>query len=50
MLAYKPTDIAIGLKETSRAYLKERNFPEPDFTFEDLVLQRLSQARSARPA
>jgi 2'-hydroxyisoflavone reductase len=42
MLGFKPTDFAIGLKATYRAYLKRRGFPRPDFTFEDELLSRFS--------
>jgi nucleoside-diphosphate-sugar epimerase len=51
MLAFKPTDFSLGLKETYRAYLKERTFPQPDFSFEDALLSRFSQqARAVRTA
>jgi nucleoside-diphosphate-sugar epimerase len=43
MLAFRPTDFALGLKNTFKAYLKLRNFPKPDFSFEDEVLARFSQ-------
>jgi 2'-hydroxyisoflavone reductase len=42
MLAFKPTEFAVGLKVTYRAYLKKRGFPRPDFTFEDELLNRFS--------
>jgi 2'-hydroxyisoflavone reductase len=42
MLGFKPTDFMVGLKETYRAYLKDRHFPEPDFSFDDLLLGRAS--------
>ncbi len=42
MLAFKPTDFEIGLKSTYRAYLKQRNFPKPDYAFEDELLNRFS--------
>ena len=42
MLGFKPTEFAAGLKETYRAYLKDRHFPEPDFSFEDALLRRSS--------
>ena len=35
MLAFRPTEFAAGLKTTYKAYLKQRSFPKPDFTFED---------------
>lgn len=50
MLAFKPTDFAAGLKETYKAYLKDRTFAEPDYSFEDAVLNRFQQMRSAKPA
>jgi nucleoside-diphosphate-sugar epimerase len=51
MLAFKPTDFTIGLKESFRAYVKERNYPAPDFTFEDGLLSRFSSGgKSVRSA
>ena len=40
MLAFKPTDFAVGLKATYKEYLKHRGFPKPDFTFEDELLAK----------
>jgi 2'-hydroxyisoflavone reductase len=40
MLAFRPTDFATGLKITYKAYLKHRDFPKPDFSFEDEVFAR----------
>lgn len=42
MLAFKPTDLDVGLKTTYRCYLKHRGFPKPDYTFEDELLARFS--------
>jgi nucleoside-diphosphate-sugar epimerase len=42
MLAFKPTDFEAGLKITYRSYLKQRNFPKPDYAFEDELLSRFS--------
>jgi nucleoside-diphosphate-sugar epimerase len=42
MLAFKPTDFEVGLKATYRSYLKQRNFPKPDYAFEDELLSRFS--------
>ncbi len=51
MLAFKPTDFALGLRATYRAYLKKRGFPRPDFSFEDELLSRFSaQIHSPRSA
>lgn len=50
MLAFKPTEFAIGLKETYKAYLKDRAHPEPDFGFEEAVINRYQQIQSAKPA
>ena len=47
MLGFKPTDFAIGLKTTYRAYLKKRGFPRPDFTFEDELLRRFRPQEQA---
>jgi nucleoside-diphosphate-sugar epimerase len=43
MLAFRPTDFTAGLKTTYKAYLKQRNFPKPDFTFEDELLGRFGR-------
>lgn len=43
MLAFKPTDFSAGLRETYRAYLKERPAPKVDFSFEDQLIARFSQ-------
>jgi nucleoside-diphosphate-sugar epimerase len=40
MLAFKPTDFEIGLRQTYRGYLKKRGFPRPDFSFEDELLNQ----------
>ena len=42
MLAFKPTDFEAGLKNTYRAYVKNRNYPRPDFAFEDDLLSRFA--------
>jgi hypothetical protein len=31
------------LKETYKAYLKHRNFPKPDFSFEDELIARFGK-------
>jgi 2'-hydroxyisoflavone reductase len=46
MLAFKPTDFATGLRETYRAYLKERPNPQIDCSFEDQLIARFSQRQS----
>jgi len=43
MLAFRPTDFTAGLKITYKAYLKQRSFPKPDFTFEDELLSRFAR-------
>jgi nucleoside-diphosphate-sugar epimerase len=40
MLTFRPTDFAAGLKTTYKAYLKQRGFAKPDFSFEDEILAR----------
>lgn len=50
MLAFKPIEFSVGLKEAFKAYTKDRHFPEPDFSFEDAVLNRFQQIRTARSA
>lgn len=42
MLAFKPTDFAVGLKTTYRSYLQKRGYPKPDFAFEDELIHRFS--------
>jgi nucleoside-diphosphate-sugar epimerase len=42
MLAFKPVDFADGLKTTYRDYLKHRDFPRPNFAFEDQLLARFA--------
>lgn len=39
MLSFRPTDFALALKLTHKAYLKKRGFPRPDFTFEDEAIE-----------
>jgi 2'-hydroxyisoflavone reductase len=46
MLAFKPTDFADGLRATYRSYVSKRNFPKPDFSFDDELLARFSQLAS----
>jgi 2'-hydroxyisoflavone reductase len=46
MLAFKPTDFAAGLKETYRAYLKERPAPNVDYSFEDDLIARFGQRQT----
>ncbi len=46
MLAFKPTDFEVGLRAAYRSYLKERDFPRPDFSFEDELLARFSTSMS----
>jgi nucleoside-diphosphate-sugar epimerase len=51
MLAFKPTEFSVGLKETYKAYLKDRCFPPVDFSFEDAVLRRFRpDAQAVRSA
>lgn len=51
MLAFKPTEFAAGLKDSFRAYLKERIFPQPDYAFEDTLLTKFPHhAKSVRTA
>lgn len=38
ILKLKMTDYATGLKETYKWYLRHRDFPEPDYAFEDKLL------------
>lgn len=50
MLAFKPVEFAAGLKDTYKAYLKERTISTPDFAFEDALLSKFSQTKSVRTA
>ena len=50
MLAFKPTEFAAGLRDTFRAYQKERNAPEPNFDFEEALLGKFLPAKSVRTA
>jgi hypothetical protein len=51
MLAFKPTDFHEGVKITYRAYLKNRDYPRPDFSLEDELLTRFaSQIHTLRSA
>jgi nucleoside-diphosphate-sugar epimerase len=43
VLKFKPTDFASGLKETYRWYLRNNEFPKPDFAFEDSLLANAPQ-------
>jgi nucleoside-diphosphate-sugar epimerase len=47
MLAFKPTDFLTGLKVEYRAYLQKRNFPKPDYSFEDELLNRYCRQMQA---
>ena len=38
MLKFKPTDFAVGLKETYKWYQRNRSFPEQNYAFEDVLL------------
>jgi len=38
VLKFKPSDFATGLKETYKWYLRNNEFPKPDFSFEDALL------------
>ncbi|MEI9811831.1 MAG: hypothetical protein WDO18_03775 [Acidobacteriota bacterium] len=43
ILKLKMTDYAAGLKETYKWYLRHRDFPEPDYAFEDRLLARFAK-------
>jgi nucleoside-diphosphate-sugar epimerase len=38
VLKFKPTDFAVGLKETYKWYLRHNHFAKPDYAFEDMLL------------
>ena len=40
ILKLKMTDYAVGLKETYKWYLRHKDFPEPDYSFEDKLLAK----------
>ncbi|MDQ2844476.1 MAG: NAD-dependent epimerase/dehydratase family protein [Acidobacteriota bacterium] len=46
MLTFKPTDLEDGFSITYRAYLNKRNFPKPDFTFENELLSQYARLDS----
>jgi 2'-hydroxyisoflavone reductase len=43
MLTFKPVEFAAGLKETYKHYLKHRDFPKPDFAFEDELIAKFAR-------
>ena len=43
MLKFKPVEFAAGLKETYKHYLKHRDFPKPDFAFEDELIAKFAR-------
>jgi len=49
VLKFKPTDFVTGLKETHRWYLRNHNFPKPDFGFEDALLAHAPVLAPAKP-
>jgi nucleoside-diphosphate-sugar epimerase len=48
VLKFKPTDFPTGLKETYRWYLRNNEFPKPDFTFEDSLLAQAPRLLAAK--
>jgi 2'-hydroxyisoflavone reductase len=48
VLKFKPTDFATGLKESYQWYLRHRVYPEPDYSFEDLILKNAPVLNSAK--
>ena len=48
VLKFKPIDFASGLKETYRWYLRNNEFPKPDFAFEDSLLANAPQMIPAK--
>jgi nucleoside-diphosphate-sugar epimerase len=48
MLKFKPTDFLAGLKETYSWYLRNNEFPAPDFAFEDALFAHAPQFAAAR--
>ena len=44
VLKVKMTDYATGLKETYKWYLRHKDFPEPDYSFEDKLLAKALKA------
>ena len=48
VLKFKPTDFLTGLKETYRWYLRNNEFPKPDFLFEDQLLANAPQLAVAK--
>lgn len=48
VLKFKPTDFLTGLRETYRWYLRNNEFPKPDFSFEDQLLANAPQLAAAK--
>jgi nucleoside-diphosphate-sugar epimerase len=48
VLKFTPTDFLVGLKETYRWYLRNNEFPKPDFAFEDHLLAHAPQLLAAK--
>jgi 2'-hydroxyisoflavone reductase len=48
MLKFKPTEFLAGLQETYRWYMRHNDFPEPDFSFEDILLTHAPRFAAAK--
>ncbi|MEP7355005.1 MAG: NAD-dependent epimerase/dehydratase family protein [Acidobacteriota bacterium] len=48
VLKFKPTDFALALKETYKWYLRNNEFPKPDYAFEDALLAKAPQLAQPR--
>lgn len=50
VLKFKPVDFGVGLKETYRWYLRHHEFPKPDYTFEDALIEAAPASAYSAPA
>jgi nucleoside-diphosphate-sugar epimerase len=49
VLKFKPVDFAVGLKEAYRWYLRHNEFPKPDYTFEDALIEAAPASAYSAP-
>jgi 2'-hydroxyisoflavone reductase len=49
VLKFKPVDFGTGLKESYRWYLRHGEFPKPDYTFEDALIEAAPASAYSAP-
>lgn len=49
VLKFKPVDFGVGLKETYRWYLRNGEFPKPDYSFEDALIDAAPASAYSAP-